>query len=405
MKNWCVSLFLFVSLAGYGADCSLTGVAVSDKGTPVPGVNITVMSGGFRVGNYRSMRTLGDGTFTFKDLPCGKYTVSASSFELDNNFSSMFKVDTRKQSKLQVTVPGVDPLAAALSGYPKSEAPVDWTSSRRTSRQPTPEEEESVAPRRREYFERIRPGELAKFDAAELPEKKRMFVMAVGAHMAQMEGMTVEPPEPERKASRWRGFVPAPIPQGQYVRHAEEDRSALKKLANAGKIVRQTLPPEDAAKFANAPEIERASLFLRAVSLLPPHAPGCGMYGLYMADMDGFSAWSNAGASMTKFLGDPEVGRWEDLDIDGRCKVFDRLADMSLKMARNAEADGSTETLKSAVAWMWQSEHDPKRTVLEAFGNAGLVHYEQTQSVERKTELLRAAMIMQLSWTTLYMRE
>jgi hypothetical protein len=75
-------------------------------------------------------------------------------------------------------------------------------------------------------------------------------------------------------------------------RDAEQDAAARGHLAYTATIIRDALSPDDANAFAQAPEIEKARIFLRAVATLH-HAPGCGMYGFFMADMDEVSPGAN----------------------------------------------------------------------------------------------------------------
>ena len=172
-------------------------------------------------------------------------------------------------------------------------------------------------------------------------------------------------------------------------------------LAQAASVVRDHLP-EGAAGFAQAPEIERARIFLRAVALLPArHEPGCGMYGLMVTDMEGRGG-SNIGHMTDRLIDDPGVGRWDDLDTRGRCALVDRTAVKELELAKSLESDGSVENLKIVVARMGMGERGPQTTVLEAFGNDGLKHYEQARGVDQKLEVFRAAVIMSLCWGVVY---
>jgi Carboxypeptidase regulatory-like domain len=412
MKYSYAVAFFALSLAR-AQECSLKGVAVSDAGSPVAGLQVSIGSiSYFHAGQGRTMKTGEDGSFSFTGLPCGKYTLTALTSDIGSEFPGILTVDIKKQPVIQLKIPNVDPLASLLYVAPEKEPqPIPVTPNR-----PAPgsasSEDPAISLQRRAYFAQLNPAQLAAYDTAPLADKKRMYIMAVTARMMGILGgdpaaAAQQPESAQRRRSvlgklgRMSGVhgievAPQPTP------HAEEDQMARRRLTQAVAIVRENLPQEDTAGFARAPEIERARVFLRAVAVLPvQHGPGCGMYGLMLTDMEG-GGGTSMGPMLNRFLDDPTAARWEDLDTRGRCALIDRTAVKELEMAKDLESDGSIDSIKSVLARTGASRSGPRWMVLEAFGNEGLEHYERARSVDQKLEVFRAALLMQLCWGVAY---
>jgi hypothetical protein len=395
-------------------ECSLKGVAVSDTGSPVAGVEVSISGGGFRHTNPpRSMKTGEDGAFSFTGLACGKYMVIAYNSDISAGFQGPLMVDVKKQPVIQLKIPNVDPVGNMLYVAPEKEPKPVPDLPKLPGIVATTSEDPAISLLRRRYFEQLNPAQLTAFDAAPLAQKKRMYAMALTVRM--VGGTDPDPTQvqqpPEKKQQRRSilgglgrmsgvgGIGAAAAPPTP---HLEEDQAARRMLTQAASIVRDHLSPEEVAAFAQAAEIERARIFLRAVTLLPARRePGCGMYGVMVTDMESGGGRS-IGHMIDRVIDDPTAGRWDDLDTLGRCALIDRTAVKELELAKSLGSDGSVENLKNVAARMGITERGPRTTVLDVFGNDGLKHYEQARGVDQKLEVFRAAVLMNLCWGVVY---
>src|SRR5215831_18202077 len=93
-------------------ECSLKGVAVSDTGSPVAGVEVSVGSFSFRHAKPTpAVTTAEDGSFSFTGLTCGRHTVMALASDAGSGSGGMLMVDIKKQPVIQLKIANVDPLA------------------------------------------------------------------------------------------------------------------------------------------------------------------------------------------------------------------------------------------------------------------------------------------------------
>lgn len=394
-------------------ECSLKGAAVSDTGSPVAGVLVTIASGGFRhTSPPRSMKTGEDGAFSFTGLACGKYMLTAYSYDLSAGFQGPLMVDVKKQAVIQLKIPNVDPVANMLYVATENEPKPAPAIPKLPGVVATTSEDPVISLQRRTYFEQLNPSQLTAFDAAPLAQKKSMYLMALTVRMMGGTDSSPAPVQQPQEKSQWRrpmlgglgrksgvGGIGAAAP---LTPHSEEDQMARRMLTQAASIVRDHLSPEEAVAFAEVPEIERARIFLRAVALLPArHEPGCGMYAVMLTDMESGGGRS-IGHMIDRVIDDPTAGRWDDLDTLGRCALIDRTAVKEVELAKSLELDGSIDNLKSVAARMGITDRAPRTTVLDVFGNDGLKHYEQARGVDQKLEMFRAAVLMELCWGFVY---
>jgi hypothetical protein len=407
MKFACtVPLFALAAIL-HAENCTLKGVAISEDGTPAPGLEVS--AGNFSMfhgSNAHSTKTGPDGTFSFPALPCGKYMLNVRGFDPDAQFPRFVTVDIKKQPLIQLKVPNVDPLASLL--YVPSEKDPDAAPATvdLPPKSTTISEDPAISRQRREYFQRISPRDLAAFEAAPLTEQKKMYSAAVQRYMAEVvSGGPANLEQPQSVPPRRRSVIVRRGPAAgaddaaPRVRHAEQDSVARGRLAYAAAIVRDALSPDDANAFTRAPEIEQARMFLRAVQTLH-HAPGCGMYAFFLADLDEVSPGTHALSAFAGALDEPSaIEQWAALDTRGRCALMDRFSLKMLEIARGLEADGSIENVKSAHQRTGSHVRGPKWDVLEMFGNAGLARYEEARAVDRKLEIYRAALLMTLCWS------
>jgi hypothetical protein len=399
-------------------DCALSGVTVARDGSPVPGIEISVVAfRAFRGSAAKTVTSGGDGIFKLANLPCGKYMVSATHRGFDDRTPAYVMVDIKKQPNVHVIVPNVDRLATMLQSPPATEnGNIGSLHSSRGATVAKAGEDPEISQLRRQYFERINSSQLAAFDGAPIPEQKRMYKFAFSTYLAgimagdaSLAGAAAEAAAPAQKRS-WRATMgrraqanESPVQPLETRRHREEDDTAKRQLANAAAIVRQKLPAEDASIFGRGPVMEQARLFLRAVSALPQHQSQCGMYSLWAVDTEDTNGGYTSTRSLAPFLDDAAAARWADLDTASKCKLVDAAAPKAIELARKIESDGSIENVRLVAQRLDPGRLGPKHTILEMFGNDGLAKYEQSKSTDEQLELYRASLIMGLCWYAAYM--
>ena len=242
-------------------ECSLNGVALSDTGSPVAGLQVSIASGGFRhTSPPRSLKTGEDGAFSFTGLACGKYMVTAYNSDLSAGFQGPVMVDVKKQPVIQLKIPNVDPVGNMLYVAPESEPKPAAAIPKLPGVVAVTSRTSMPLLQRRKYFEQLNPAQLTAFDAAPLAQKKSMYAMALTVRMMGVTDPSPTPvQQPQEKSQRRRSMLgglgrmsgvggigaaaPPPPP------HSEEDQMANRMLTRAASIVRDHLSPEEAVAF------------------------------------------------------------------------------------------------------------------------------------------------------------
>jgi len=178
----------------------------------------------------------------------------------------------------------------------------------------------------------------------------------------------------------------------------------FEQLASAAEIVRRSLTAEDAQGFLRGSEAEKSAYFLRAAMAMPVPTGICTKFALYMVDLDDSSGTDvGVGQQYMKMLGSDNPAQWSELDTKGRCTLIAKGREVVTRLALSIVRDGSMDQVAGVAKRLGVDTQTPHYAVIDMFGAASGEKYNALTSVDEKLQLYKAALLMQLSWSAVYL--